>query len=250
MLTTERHSVILRLLEEKQTITTQDITEATASSESTIRRDLTDLENQHKLKRIHGGATLTEKKLHEYSIAEKSTKNLQEKQLIARLAAESVQEKACIFLDAGTTTLQMVPYLKNKQVVVVTNGLTHVDLLMEYDITTYLAGGYLKQKTSAIIGMQAVQSLRNYCFDKCFLGVNGFHLDYGYTTPDPEEANIKHVASTLAKETFVLADHTKLNKVSFAKICDLSDAALLTGTLPEKDYESLLDKTTIEAVKQ
>ncbi|ASN07210.1 DeoR/GlpR family DNA-binding transcription regulator [Virgibacillus necropolis] len=249
MLTNERHSIILKLLDEKQTITTQDIHEVTTASESTIRRDLTDLEKQHKLQRIHGGATLTEKKLQEYSIAEKSTRNLQEKQLIAKLAAESIQEEDCIFLDAGTTTLQLIPYLKNKQVVVVTNGLTHVDLLMEQGITTYLTGGYVKQKTSALIGQQAIHSLENYRFDKCFLGVNGFHIDFGYTTPDPEEANLKQTASSLAKETFVLADQTKLNKVSFAKICDLSKATLLTGTLPKKDFEAFSNKTTIEVVK-
>lgn len=249
MLTNERHAIILKLLDEKQTLTTQDIMEATAASESTIRRDLTDLENQHKLQRIHGGATLTEKKLQEYSIAEKSTRNLQEKQLIAKLAADSIQEEDCIFLDAGTTTLQVIPFLKDKQVVVVTNGLTHLDLLIEHGITTYLTGGYIKQKTSALIGQQAVQSLENYRFDKCFLGVNGFHIDFGYTTPDPEEANIKQTASSLAKETYVLADHTKLNKVSFAKVCDLAQATLLTGTLPKKDYEMLVNKTIIEVAE-
>ncbi|WP_404451062.1 DeoR/GlpR family DNA-binding transcription regulator [Virgibacillus necropolis] len=248
MLTNERHAIILELLDEKQTVTTQEIHEVTSASESTIRRDLTDLEKQHKLQRIHGGATLTEKKLQEYSIAEKSTRNLEEKQRIAKLAAEFIQEEDCIFLDAGTTTLQLIPYLKVKQVVVVTNGLTHVDLLMKNGITTYLTGGFLKQKTSALIGQQAVQSLENYRFDKCFLGVNGFHLDFGYTTPDPEEANIKHTALTLAKETYVLADHTKLDKVSFAKICDLSEATLITGSLSEINYKAITDKTTIEVV--
>lgn len=249
MLTTERHDIILRLLDEKQTITTQDILEATTASESTIRRDLTELEKDHKLQRIHGGATLTERKLQEFSIAEKSTRNLQEKQKIARLASQYIQDEDCIYLDAGTTTFQLIPYLKNKQVVVVTNGLTHVDLLIEHGITTYLTGGFLKQKTSALIGQQAVQSLKNYRFDKCFLGVNGFHIDYGYTTPDPEEANIKQTASLLAKDTFVLADHTKLNKVSFAKISGLATATLLTGTLPDKDYKDLANKTTIEVLE-
>lgn len=249
MLTNERHAIILKLLDDKQTITTQDIIETTAASESTIRRDLTDLENQYKLQRIHGGATLTEKKLQEYSIAEKSTRNLHEKQLIAKLAAASIQNEDCIFLDAGTTTLQMIPFLKDKQVVVVTNGLTHLDLLMEHGITTYLTGGYIKQKTSALIGQQAVKSLKNYRFDKCFLGVNGFHIDFGYTTPDPEEANIKQTASSLAKDTYVLADHTKLNKVSFSKVCDLGRAALLTDTLSKRDYEILSDKTIIKVAE-
>ncbi|MFZ3577551.1 DeoR/GlpR family DNA-binding transcription regulator [Virgibacillus sp. DJP39] len=248
MLTNERQAIILRLLEEKQTVTNQDIYEATSASDSTIRRDLTDLENNNKLQRIHGGATLTEKKLQEYSIAEKSTRNLQEKKLIAKLAADTIQNGDCIFLDAGTTTMQLIPYLENKEVVVVTNGLTHLDLLIELGITTYLTGGYVKQKTSALIGRQAIQTLENYRFDRCFLGVNGFHNDFGYTTPDPEEASIKQTACSLAKETYVLADHTKLNKVSFSKVCDIQRAILLTDTLPNQDYDILSKKTIVKVV--
>src|SRR5690625_7621172 len=81
MLTTERHAIIIQLLKEKQTITLQDIIDATPASESTIRRDLTDLEKQGKLVRIHGGATISERKLQELTFSEKSTKNLQEKEI-------------------------------------------------------------------------------------------------------------------------------------------------------------------------
>ena len=79
MLTAERHSMIIQLLNEKHSIKIQDIVKATAASESTIRRDLTDLEAQGKLVRIHGGAILPERKLQEFSLKEKSTKNLHEK---------------------------------------------------------------------------------------------------------------------------------------------------------------------------
>ena len=83
---------------------------------------------------------------------DKSTKNLQEKIRIAKYAATFVQEGDCIFLDAGTTMFQMIPHLKNKNVVIVTNGLTHVESLIEYGITTYLTGGYVKSKTRALVG--------------------------------------------------------------------------------------------------
>ncbi|WP_106495056.1 DeoR/GlpR family DNA-binding transcription regulator [Lentibacillus sp. Marseille-P4043] len=245
MLTTERYEMILQLLKEKQTITLQDIIDATSASESTIRRDLTELESQQKLERIHGGATLTERKLQEYSISEKSSKNIQDKITIATYAAGLVEEDDCIFLDAGTTTLQIIPFLQNKDAVVVTNGPTHLDSLIEHGITTYLTGGFVKSKTSALIGQQAVQSLQNYRFDKCFLGVNGFHAEYGYTTPDPEEAQVKQIASSLAKEVYVLADYTKLNKVSFAKIIDLNAAELLTNNIEQQDLFALSQTTKV-----
>lgn len=248
MLTNERQEIIMKLLVEKQTIKIQDIVEATMASESTIRRDLTELEEQHKLERIHGGATVSERKLQEMSITEKSSRNLQEKVRIAKYAASLVQDGDCIFLDAGTTTFQMIPFLGNKNIVVVTNGLTHVNSLIEQGITTYLTGGYVKAKTSALVGPQSIQSLESYRFDKCFLGVNGFHIEFGYTTPDPEEATVKQLARKLAKTTYVVADHSKCEKVSFAKIDDMKNAVLLTGTLKKETLEALEKMTTVEVI--
>ncbi|HJF30472.1 MAG TPA: DeoR/GlpR family DNA-binding transcription regulator [Sporosarcina psychrophila] len=246
MLTNERHELILNLLAEKQTVKIQELVDATAASESTIRRDLNDLEDLNKLDRVHGGATINERITKELSILDKSSRNLHEKIKLASFAASFVQEGDCIFLDAGTTTLQMIPYLKNKKVTVVTNGLTHVDSLMESEITTYLTGGYVKSSTRALIGPQTIQTLSDYQFDKCFLGVNGFHVEYGYTTPDPEEAAVKRLASTLARKTFVVADQSKYNKVSFSTIMSLDKAALIVSDFQKQAIELLEQKTTVK----
>jgi len=248
MLTTERQAIITQLLKEKQTITLQDIIDATPASESTIRRDLTDLEKQGKLVRIHGGATISERKLQELTFSEKSTKNLQEKVSLAKYAASLVQKEDCIYLDAGSTVIQMIPYLEGQDIVVVTNGLTHVDALIEHGITTYLVGGLMKTKTSAVVGQQAIESLNNYRFDKCFLGVNGFHPIHGYTTPDPEEAAVKRTASILAQETYVLADPSKFNQISFAKVTDLKNAQLITQHIQQDDLNTLTKNTTVKVV--
>lgn len=250
MLTAERHSIIIQLLNEKHSIKIQDIIKATAASESTIRRDLTDLEAQGKLVRIHGGAILPERKLQEFSLKEKSTKNLHEKTKIAQLAACLVDEGDCLFIDAGTTTLQLIPYLKDKDIVVVTNGLSHVEALIKHGIPTYITGGHIKAKTGALIGAQTVQSISNYRFDKCFLGVNGFHIELGYTTPDPEEAMVKKTAHRHALQTFVLADHSKKNKVSFAKIISLQEAALLTDKLSLEEIEQFEKQTTLKVANK
>ncbi|MDN7228074.1 DeoR/GlpR family DNA-binding transcription regulator [Planococcus liqunii] len=249
MLTNERHDFILKLLEEKQTIKIQDIVELTAASESTIRRDLTELENRQKLERVFGGAVLPGRNLAEPSVADKSAQNLQEKINLAKFASGFVQQGDSVFLDAGTTTFQMIPFLMEKDLVVVTNGLTLVEALNEQGITTYLTGGMIKPRTGALVGAQTIQSLKNYRFDICFLGVNGFHPDYGYTTPDPEEAAVKKMASSLARKTYVLADHSKSNKVSFAKIMDLEEATLVVDELSADTFEILEKKTTVKVGK-
>jgi DeoR family fructose operon transcriptional repressor len=109
MLTNERYELILYLLEKKKTVKIQELVDATSASESTIRRDLNDLEDLNKLERTHGGATISERITKELSISDKSSKNLQEKIRLANYAASLILEGDCILLDAGTTTLQMIP---------------------------------------------------------------------------------------------------------------------------------------------
>ncbi|MFJ7825348.1 DeoR/GlpR family DNA-binding transcription regulator [Psychrobacillus sp. NPDC096623] len=250
MLTNERHAYILKKLEKKQTVKIQELVDETGASESTIRRDLTELESQQKLERVFGGAVLPGRNLIEQSVTDKSTQNLTEKIQVARAAAELVKTGDSVFLDAGTTTFQMVPFLKNKDLVVVTNGLTLVDTLHEYGITTYLTGGLFKPKTSAFVGSQTIQALKNYHFDICFLGVNGLHEEYGYTTPDPEEAAIKLLASSLSRKTFVLADHSKINQVSFAKIMDLENAILIIDSMPAEKLDAYRKKTSVKVAHE
>ena len=177
MLTNERKELIMNVLTEKHTAKIQEFMEMTGASESTIRRDLTELENQYKLERIHGGATIRTRKFHELSIADKSSRNLQEKIGIAKYAASFIQNGDCIYLDAGTTTFQMIPFLRGKNEIVVTNGLMHIDSLIEHGITTYLTGGYVKEKTKALVGPQAIRTLESYRFDECFLGTKGFLIE-------------------------------------------------------------------------
>jgi DeoR family fructose operon transcriptional repressor len=250
MLTPERHRLILDLLKEQEIVKIQDLTEMTDSSESTIRRDLIQLEQSKFLKRVHGGAARLQGKLSEPSIGEKSSKNLQGKTKIAEAAAALVEDGDCIYLDAGTTVYQMIPYLNQKDIVVVTNGLHHLDALLENDMKTYLVGGEIKSRTRAMIGRGALISLESYRFDKCFMGVNGIHTTYGYTTPDPEEALIKQTAIRLSREAYVLADESKFNEIAFAKIVDLKEATIVTSETDVDLLTSFEAKTSIKVVTQ
>jgi DeoR family fructose operon transcriptional repressor len=92
--------------------------------------------------------------------------------------------------------------------------------------------------------------LESYSFDKCFIGVNGIHIDYGYTTPDPEEALIKQTAMKLSRQAFILADHSKLNESTFAKIADLQEATIIIDEIDEELLALYEAKTTVEVVKK
>lgn len=248
MLTPERHQVILQLLRERDIVKIQELVELTNTSESTIRRDLSQLEAGEFLKRIHGGASRLQGKLQEPSMIEKSSKNLHEKRLIAQYAASLVEEGDCVYLDAGSTIREIIDYLPNKNIVVVTNGFMHVSPLLDKGITTYLIGGFVKQTTNAIIGRAAFSSLELYRFDKCFIGVNGIHPDFGFTTPDQEEAAVKQKAISLSREAYVLADESKFSEIAFAKIADMKEAVIITNELDEDTKNLYMGKTTIKVV--
>ncbi|WP_243385321.1 DeoR/GlpR family DNA-binding transcription regulator [Bacillus kexueae] len=249
MLTEERHHIILQLLKEKEIVKLHEMVEATNASESTIRRDLTYLEKNNYVKRVHGGATRVTGKLIEPDMKEKSTKNLQAKKVIAKKAASLVEDGDCIYLDAGSTTLQMIDFLNTDyDIVVVTNGLGHIEPLLKKGIKTYLVGGYVKPRTGALIGSGAIDSIKQYRFDKCFLGANGVHPDLGITTPDPDEAAMKRQALQLSRETFLLVDHTKFHEISFAKIANLEEVTIITDDAKEdlKQFNALTNIKVVE----
>ena len=185
----------------------------------------------------------------EATITEKSTSHLQEKKAIAKYAAGLIEEGDCIYLDAGTTTLEMIPYLKDRAITVVTNGIQQAAALKDCDIITYLIGGRIKKSTNALIGSQAIQNLTYYRFDKCFLGMNGIHPEWGYSTPDPEEAVLKRSAIDLGKESFVLADNSKFGETSFSKVAELSQASIITSGIDSDKEAKYRMNTIIKVVK-
>ncbi len=249
LLISERHQLILDLLKEKGNVKLQELVELTSTSESTLRRDLDQLEKQNYLKRVHGGASLLQRKRSEPSVLEKTTQNLEEKELIAKYAAQLVLDGECIYLDAGTTTFQMIRYLKQKDIVVVTNGTDHLNALLDEGITTYFIGGFVKKVTKATIGRDAYESIKNYRFDKCFIGTNAIHYELGLTTPDPDEAQIKERAISLSRESFILADHTKFGEVSFSKFAELDQVKIITNESDTIDLDRYQRMTEIKPVK-
>lgn len=249
MLTEKRRRVILELLEREETVGLQEFMKALDASESTVRRDLSQLEDEGMLIRIHGGAKRIYTIDFETPIQEKVLQSLREKEVIGHYAAMLVERQEIIYMDAGSTTMQMIPYLAGKEVTVVTNGIQQATMLLEQGIKTIVLGGILKPGTRAIIGQNAMQQLQQYRFEKIFLGMNGVDWTYGYTTPDEEEAAIKRLAMQQSNHVYILADDSKISKVSFCKVADLEDATLITNATPEQQEVRLRQKTSVLITK-
>ncbi len=133
-------------------MTLQELIDRTGSSASTIRRDLSKLQQLGKLQRVHGGAMLKENRMVEANLTEKLATNLDEKKMIAKIAANQINDNECLFIDAGSSTLELIKYIQAKDIIVVTNGLTHVEALLKKVLKTIMLGGQVKENTLATIG--------------------------------------------------------------------------------------------------
>ena len=242
MLAEERFALILEQLNEQRTVTVQQLCEALHTSESTIRRDLTELDRQGRLTKVHGGATLPDSRFlaDEPTMEAKETLAVAEKRSIAAAAAALVAAEDFVFIDAGTTTLELVRALAGAalKATYVTNGVAHARLLAQKGCRVYLPGGLLRPQTEAIVGAPAVSSIQQYNFTKAFMGANGVALEAGFTTPDPEEAAVKAAAVRRARESWFLVDDAKFAKIYPAVITELHGGAILTKSA----FDSVADR--------
>nr|WP_206172213.1 DeoR/GlpR family DNA-binding transcription regulator [Vagococcus fluvialis] len=248
VLTEERQQSILDLLKEKEIVKTRDLMIKFDVSESTIRRDLQEMEEAGWLRRVHGGAKRIIKLESEPSMVEKSSKNLHEKKIVAKYAASLVLPGEFIYLDAGTTTLEMLPFLKEKKVHVITNSVQHASISIDLGLTTTMLGGSIRLTTKAAVSNQTIEQIKTCYFDKAFMGTNGIHENYGYTTADAEEAATKKAAMSQAQHVFILADDSKFNKVNFAKMGNLDEAIIITNQINKEVSQELRSQTVIKEV--
>ena len=244
MLKSKRKQLILEKVMKDKFVSLEYLVKALDTSESTVRRDLDELESERKLRRVHGGAESLHFLQEEESNQEKSIKNIQEKTKIAQKAASLIQEYDVIFIDAGTTNELLVNELHDPSVTVVTNSIHHATKLVERNIPTVIIGGVVKRSTDASIGGVAINQIGQLNFDKAFIGMNG--IDDGFfTTPDMEEGAVKRAILENAKRTYVLADASKLGQTSFAKVAPVSRARLITNQTESEMIQKIKEKTEV-----
>lgn len=247
MLAEQRTEVILSELAERRAVSVTDLCQATGASEATIRRDLNALARQRRLNKVHGGAVLIEEEFHvmEPDMDVKRRLCTAEKDRIARYAVSLIEDDDVVYMDAGTSVLQMVQHIQNTRAMFVTNNIECAFRLMEKGLRTYVLGGALKPGTMSVEGAETMDSLRRYNFTKAFIGVTGLSIGQGYTTPSPESAAVKNLAASRAQKVYVLADSSKFGRVTAATILPLDGAQIITDRLPDRKY---LDSTDVIAV--
>lgn len=176
-------------------------------TEMTIRRDIEKLEIMGLLRRTFGGAILIGKDI---ALQDRTGVMMEEKMRMGLRAAQLIEAGESIFLDGGSTTLQVARYLTLAMpITVVTNALNIAVELQGKQITTIVVGGMLLDKTSTMVGPVASVALAKMAFDRVFIGTTGFTTKHGFSNSNMHEAEIKRLVIEQASEVNVMMDHTK-----------------------------------------
>lgn len=245
MLQGERRNRILDILKVNKAATVKDLCNLLEASEATVRRDLTLLEEDGKLERTHGGAVLNSPTRldHEDSFQQKETRYITQKQAIARKAFSLLKDNESIVLDAGTTTFELARLIGQSQlrITVITNStILAGELSSNPNLDLITLGGKVRLTTQATVGAIALKTMSQFNVDKAFVAANGISADNGLTTPDPEEAAVKNAMLDAAAERFILADHTKFNRIA---LCQIAPLSMIDACITDKDIDPLIAQT-------
>ena len=246
----ERYQRIQELLRERHVVRVSTLSELLGVSEVTIRRDLEALERRGLLERTHGGAVLVQRMRTEPRYLEAVVSHPEEKRAIGRAAAALVQPGETIFLNGGTTTMEVFRHLAAPGIRVITN---HVGMALEAvdrDLELILVGGQFRAPSSSVVGPFATEALRRVHADKAFIGVEGVSLRSGLTTPSPQEAEIAGLMMERTRgEVTVVADHSKLGRVADFVIAPLEDVhRIVVDAGIEDEYREQLAAADVEVV--
>lgn len=209
----------------KEIASVQELAQLFHVSESTIRRDLKDLEEAGQLRRTHGGAVFIEDDNLEPPFVEKEDRFRLQKIAIAKAAAKLIRDGDTILLDSGTTTYFLAKELKgfNRLTVVTNSIMVAQQIAMQQGIELVLTGGTLRHPTLSMVGPIAERTIESIRVDKSFIAMNGIDPVGGLTTPNIGEAEMKRKMMQIGTRTILLFDHSKYGKKTFAKVADFTE---------------------------
>jgi len=231
MLAAQRQTAILERVRKDGAVRVRALVRELGVSDMTIRRDLEALADRGLLAKVHGGATSANAPAtDEPGFVAKSSRQADEKEIIAIRAARLVQPGAAVGLSAGTTTWRLAHHLVDiPGLTVVTNSIPVADVLYRAsrsDQTVLLTGG-VRTPSDALVGPFAVATIRSLNLDQLFLGVHGMSARHGFTTPNVLEAETDRALIDTSRQLIVLADHTKWETIGLSTIAPLSRADVL-----------------------
>ena len=220
MLIDERRQHILELIQKQGRVLVGELSQELKISQITIRKDLDYLQSKGLIQRSHGGALrIQSSALVDPTLQEKQKRNFEEKRRIAAAALKMIEEGQCVILDSGTTTTAIAQGLKRfSQLTVITNAVNIAAELAGTDFEVILVGGTLRKNSFSLVGPLAEDNLQEMHADILFLGVDGFDLEIGITTPNFLESRVNRAMVKAARKVVAVCDSSKFNRRSLSRI--------------------------------
>ncbi|MHC1783611.1 MAG: DeoR/GlpR family DNA-binding transcription regulator [Anaerolineaceae bacterium] len=252
---TERRSMIARMVMEDEVVYLPDLVSKFQVTETSIRRDLTLLENAGRVVRIHGGAILPKGNVRSDSFSEKMQLHNDIKQRIGKAAAEMIRPHDILLLDSGTTTLQIVKQIPSDlrirtSITLVTNSLPISQEVLAWPSPNLIVlGGIYLPDYQATAGPQTMQQLNELTADCVFLGTDGLTLSGGVTTANILMAEVDRMMVERSRKAVLVTDSSKFGKIGFVPAAALSKFQLIiTDTDAPMDLVTSIRELGVEVV--
>ena len=224
----ERHEQIIEILNDRSSVTVQYLANKLYVSLPTIRRDLSFLEKQNRLRRTFGGAVLTDKNISEIPFELRDSVDTKIKDELALQASKLIKDNMVIFLDASSTVLRLVPHLKNyKNLTVITNSPKVNLALAELNISSFSTGGILLKNSKAYVGNFAEDFVKKFNADICFCSCRGLSDDGMLNDGSIEESSLRIVMMNNSKKSVYIMSSNKFGKNYSFKIVSAKNVELI-----------------------
>lgn len=239
MLHEERRDLILQVLNEKKYTNVTELAEQLHFSESTIRRDLKKLEQERMVYCSHGGITSNIHPNLETPLQLRLATNRHTKSVIARRAAEMVEDNMIVMMDASTSVMEMIPYLRGKKnLTIITCCLsTAIQVSELLDCTLICTGGKYHAPVASLVGVSAEATIKNWFADIMFFSVHSIDAQNGLTDQGEEVAHMKSAMLSQSRKSVLLADSSKFGQTSSFRIAHAPITHIITNSDPRFDED-------------
>lgn len=232
MFQVERRELIMQRLQRDGRVDVSELAEAFDVTGETIRRDLTDLQEERLVRRVHGGAVPWRGASQVPHLEIREGLNVEEKRRIAAMAVHEVPDQGSLIIDSGSTALHLAEMLdRERELTVITNSMPIARALATTEWPEIMVlGGMLERRTLAMVDETGVELLRDITVDVAFIGCDGLSLDRGFTTPYRAEVAIKRAMMASARRVVMMADHSKFGNEQLFRFASIDEVdVFITG---------------------
>lgn len=240
----ERRAAIQRELDTHQFVRTPELAQQLGTSVETLRRDLASLESQGVLLRVRGGAVSPAAHVDEGPYDQREHKHTKEKSAIGQASARLAENDATVFIDVGTTALEVARRLpQDFRGLIVTNSVQVSTIASaRLDCDVFLLGGMVRKGDLAVSGTRAIEALKDFCPDIAFLGSGGLSARSGLVDFHYAEATLRRAVIHHTRHAWALVDSSKFERLAPYKVCDLQSlAGVVSDAEPPEQLSDALD---------